>query len=157
MVRGACGPRRLGWARRAYDASAALAGKSHWRGELGHADPDDVSAYPREGSKAFLSGEPPIATNRRRGPAIRRGGSAYLVADGHVPAVLRAKTKKALARCPKTARRQLGLIRVLVGDIGAAADLLSKAAGLGWSSEDHPGHVLFPLFAVLLVNGHRGR
>ena len=28
-----------------------------------------------------------------------------------------------------------------------------RPPGLGWSSEDHPGHVLFPLFALLLVNG----
>jgi hypothetical protein len=40
-----------------------------------------------------------------------------------------------------------------MGDLQAAADLLSKAPGLGWSSEDHPGHVLFPVFAVLLANG----
>lgn len=66
---------------------------------------------------------------------------------------MRAKAKKALARCPKTAGRQLGLLRVLVGDLRAAADLLSKAPGLGWSSEDHPGHMVFPLFAVLLANG----
>lgn len=86
--------------------------------------------------------------------AARRIGHAdpvrWLVADGHVPTVLRAKAKKALARCPRPGR-QLGLLRVLVGDIGA--DLLSKAAGLGWSGEDHPGHVLFPSFAVLLANG----
>ena len=38
---------------------------------------------------------------------------------------------EALARCPKNGGRQLGL---------------------GWSSDDHPGHVLFPSFAVLLAN-----
>lgn len=65
---------------------------------------------------------------------------------------MRAKAKKALTRCPKTAGRQLGLLRVLVGDVDAAADLLSQAPGLGWSSEAHPGHMLFPLFAVLLAN-----
>jgi hypothetical protein len=53
---------------------------------------------------------------------------------------------------PKTAGRQLGLLRVLTGDIGAAADLLSRAPGLGWSSDEHPGHVLFPSFAVLLAH-----
>ena len=41
---------------------------------------------------------------------------------------------------------------MLVGDLSAAADLLSKAPGLGWSSDDHPGHVVFPLLAVLLAN-----
>lgn len=40
-----------------------------------------------------------------------------------------------------------------MGDLPAAADLLSKAPGLGWSSEDHPGHLVFPLLAVLLANG----
>jgi hypothetical protein len=29
--------------------------------------------------------------------------------------------------------------------------LLSQAPGLGWSSEEHPGHVLFPSFALLLA------
>lgn len=29
----------------------------------------------------------------------------------------------------------------------AAGNLLERAPGLGWSSADHPGHVLFPLFA----------
>ena len=41
--------------------------------------------------------------------------------------------------------------------VRAAADLLSKAPGLGWSSDDHPGHVLFPSFAVLLANRTSGR
>ena len=57
-----------------------------------------------------------------------------------------------MSRCPKTAGRQLGLLRLLAGDISAAADLLSRAPGLGWSSDEHPGHVLFPSFALLLAN-----
>ena len=65
---------------------------------------------------------------------------------------MRTRAKKGLARCPRTAGRQLGLLRLLMGDLRAAADLLSKAPGLGWSSDDHPGHVLFPSFAVLLAN-----
>lgn len=81
----------------------------------------------------------------------------WLTSGGHTFATLRSKAKKALTRCPKNAGRQLELLRVLVGDLGAAADLLSKAPGLGWSSEDHPGHLAFPLFAVLLANGTTGR
>lgn len=77
----------------------------------------------------------------------------WLVADGGAARVFRSKAKKIVARCPRTGGRQLGLLHVLLGDLRAAADLLSKAPGLGWSSEDHPGHVLFPLFALLLVNG----
>ncbi len=35
----------------------------------------------------------------------------------------------------------------------AAAKLLAKAPGLGWSSEDHPGPLLFPAFAGFLADG----
>lgn len=130
---------------RAYDAAATLVGKSHWRG-------------------ALLDGAALAAQQLRRADGPRRLESAWrgaptlprllrwIASDGHTVATVRAKAKKALARCPKTAGRQLGLLRVLVGDVDAAADLLSQAPGLGWSSEAHPGHVLFPLFAVLLAN-----
>jgi hypothetical protein len=37
--------------------------------------------------------------------------------------------------------------------LDAAAKLLAEAPGLGWSSADHPGHVLFPVFAILLADG----
>ena len=68
------------------------------------------------------------------------------------PRVLRVKARKIVSRCPKTAGRQLGLLRLLAGDIRAAADLLSQAPGLGWSSDDeHPGHAMFPSFALLLA------
>jgi len=131
---------------RAYDASAVLAGKSHWRGDL----LDGAALAAQQLGRSDVPKR--LEAAWRSAPTLTRL-VRWLVADGHVPTVLRAKAKKALARCPRTAGRQLGLIRVFVGDIGAAADLLSKAAGLGWSSEDHPGHVLFPLFAVLLANG----
>lgn len=129
----------------AYDAAATLVAKSHWRGvlldgaalaaqQLGRAD------VPRR-LEAAWRGAPTL-------PRLLR----WIASDGHTVATLRAKAKKALTRCPKTAGRQVGLLHVLVGDLGAAADLLSKAPGLGWSSEDHPGHLVFPLFAVLLAN-----
>jgi len=57
-----------------------------------------------------------------------------------------------LVRCPKTATRQIGLLRVLVGDVTGAAAVLAKSPGLGWSNPDHPGHTLFPLLAMLLSN-----
>jgi hypothetical protein len=47
---------------------------------------------------------------------------------------------------------KLGLLRLLAGDISAAANLLSQAPGLGWSSDEHPGHALFPSFALLLAH-----
>ncbi|MFQ5766806.1 MAG: hypothetical protein ACE5ID_02335 [Acidobacteriota bacterium] len=42
------------------------------------------------------------------------------------------------------------LLHVLDGDPTAAAKLLAAAPGLGWSDPDHPGPLLFPLFAWLL-------
>ncbi|MBY0495116.1 MAG: hypothetical protein K2Y23_12970 [Cyanobacteria bacterium] len=50
------------------------------------------------------------------------------------------------------AARQIGLLRVLVGDVSGAAAVLSKCPGLGWSNPDHPGHTMFPLLAMLLSN-----
>jgi hypothetical protein len=43
------------------------------------------------------------------------------------------------------------LLHFVTGNIHAAAKLLANAPGLGWSSEDHPGHLLFPAFAGLLA------
>ena len=57
-----------------------------------------------------------------------------------------------MARCPKKAARQIGLLRVLVGDVTGAAAVLASSPGLGWSDPDHPGHTLFPLLAMLLSN-----
>ena len=56
----------------------------------------------------------------------------------------------------ETATRQIGLLRVLVGDITGAAAVLATSPGLGWSNPDHPGHTLFPLLALLLSNGTLG-
>ena len=131
---------------RAYDAAATLVGKSHWRGQL--LDGSALAAQqlgrtdvPRR-LEAAWRGAPTL-------PRLLR----WIAADGHTVATVRAKAKKALPRCPKAAGRQLGLLRVLVGDLDAAADALTKAPGLGWSSEDHPGHLVFPLLAVLLATG----
>jgi hypothetical protein len=128
----------------AYEASAALVGKSHWRGEL-------------------LDGAALAAQQLKQSDVAERRGAAWhaaptlprllrwLVTESRAPTDLRPKARKIVSRCPKTAGRQLGLLRLLAGDIRAAADLLSQAPGLGWSSEEHPGHVLFPSFALLLA------
>jgi hypothetical protein len=64
--------------------------------------------------------------------------------------VLHERVDEALLNCPKKAKRQRALLHVLDGDLAAAAKLLAAAPGLGWSSGDHPGHFLFPLFVSLL-------
>jgi tetratricopeptide (TPR) repeat protein len=63
---------------------------------------------------------------------------------------LRTRAAEALGACPAQAHRQRAVLHVLQGDFDAAAKLLAAAPGLGWSSGEHPGHVLFPLFLTLL-------
>jgi hypothetical protein len=63
---------------------------------------------------------------------------------------LEKRVTEALGACPQQAARQRSLLHVLAGDFEPAAKLLATAPGLGWSSDEHPGHLLFPLFARLL-------
>lgn len=65
-------------------------------------------------------------------------------------ATLKKRSSKALEACPDRAHRQRALLHVLLGELVAAAELLGAAPGLGWSSAEHPGHVLFPLLQELL-------
>jgi tetratricopeptide (TPR) repeat protein len=65
-------------------------------------------------------------------------------------ATLRKRVEEALEACPKQAASQRALLHVLSHDFASAAKLLASAPGLGWSNGEHPGHLLFPLFARLL-------
>jgi len=64
--------------------------------------------------------------------------------------VLLGRVSEALADVPKHSHRQRALLHVLAENFTEAAKLLGSAKGLGWSSGDHPGHLLFPLFVSLL-------
>ncbi|MCA9630224.1 MAG: hypothetical protein KC766_21285 [Myxococcales bacterium] len=64
--------------------------------------------------------------------------------------VLLGRVSEALADVPERAYRQRALLCVLDGNFTEAARFLGSAKGLGWSSGDHPGHLLFPLFVSLL-------
>ena len=77
----------------------------------------------------------------------------WLVADEAPGASIRARAAAALDANPTKSKRLLAFLQALVGDIPAAAKALKSAPGLGWSSEDHPGHLLFPACAWLLTNG----
>jgi hypothetical protein len=61
-----------------------------------------------------------------------------------------SRAREALQSCAKKAHRQRALLHVVAGDLEAAAKLLAAAPGLGWSDDDHPGHLLFLLFEKLL-------
>lgn len=63
---------------------------------------------------------------------------------------LRKRATEALEACPKRAARQRAFLHLLRGELEPSAKLLSAAPGLGWSDGEHPGHLLFPLFALLL-------
>jgi hypothetical protein len=134
---------------RAYDATAKLVGRSHWRGEL----LDGAALAAQELGLADLTRHLEAAWHAA--PTLTRL-LRWLVVDGHSLQPIRSKATRALARCPKTAARQIGLLHILLGEVSMAAALLSKAPGLGWSDPDHPGHTVFPLLALLLSNGTIG-
>ena len=62
--------------------------------------------------------------------------------------VVRAEV--ALEAVPSGAARQRALLHLLRGELRDAATLLADAPGLGWSGAEHPGHLLFPVFAGVL-------
>ena len=135
---------------RAYDAAAALVGRSHWRGHLLDGAALAAQQLGRPDRSRRLEAAWRAAPTQTR--LLR-----WLVADGHSSAAVRTKARKAAALCPRKAGRQIGLLRVLLGDVTAAAALLSKAPGLGWSDPEHPGHVVFPLLALLFSEGTSGK
>jgi len=130
----------------AYDVAAEHAGASHWQGHFldGAALAARELARPDAGTRleAAWRGAPSLVRLQR-----------WLGAGNPAGMPLDQRARAAVGRCPRTAGRQLGLLHLLTGKVGAAARLLAKAPGLGWSSEEHPGHVLFPAFAGLLAPG----
>jgi hypothetical protein len=134
---------------KASDAAARLVRQSHWRGEL----LDRAALAAQELGRPDLSKR--LEAAWRAAPTMIRL-LRWLAVDGDEHERIRARAAGALARCPKTAARQIGVLRVLVGDVTGAAAVLAKSPGLGWSNPDHPGHTLFPLLAMLLSSGTIG-
>lgn len=62
---------------------------------------------------------------------------------------IRKRAGLALEECPNRARCQRTFLHLLQGDVEQAARLLAEAPGLGWSGDEHPGHLLFSLFQTL--------
>lgn len=84
----------------------------------------------------------------RAGPTMARLRRWLGTAGGK--AALRKCAAVALEACPKGAARQRAFLHLLRGDFEESAELLASAPGLGWSHGEHPGHLLFSLFARLL-------
>jgi hypothetical protein len=133
---------------RAYGGATKLVGESHWRA-------------------TFRDGAALAAQQLGRRDCAKRIEAAWLGAPTLLrllrwlgagspsTATLVKRARNTIHRCPGKAGRELGLLQVLIGEVQSAAALLARAPGLGWSSEDHPGHVLFPVFASLLAEGTR--
>lgn len=101
--------------------------RSYWRGEL-----LDGAALAAQELGRLDSGKRLEAASRAA-PTMSRL-LRWLAVDGDEYERIRSKAARALARCPKTSTRQIGLLRVLVGDITGAAAVLAKSPGLGWSN-----------------------
>jgi hypothetical protein len=80
----------------------------------------------------------------------------WLVADDANAALIRKRAAVALDASRTKSSRLLGFMHLLVGEIPAAAKALRSAPGLGWSSDEHPGHLLFPALAWMLAGPPNG-
>ena len=134
---------------RAAEAAVRLVRQSHWRGRL----LDGAALAAQELCRSDLTKR--LEAAWKAAPTMARL-LRWLAAGDARGESLRNRAARALACCPKAPARQLGLLRVLLDDIPGAAALLASAPGLGWSNPDHPGHTIFPLFAMLLSNGTIG-
>ncbi|WP_147444641.1 hypothetical protein [Corallococcus sp. CA053C] len=134
---------------RAYETSAALVTSEGWRGGFLDGAALAAQVLGRKDAhtklKAAWLGEPSLTRLLR-----------WLFAGEPTSATLRKRAASALKASPTKAPRLVGFLNVLVGDIESAAQRLARAPGLGWSSSDHPGHLLFPVFAWLLGGAPTG-
>lgn len=77
----------------------------------------------------------------------------WLVADSATAATIRKRAAATIDASPTRSKRLHAFLDVIVGDVPSAAKALKSAPGLGWSSDDHPGHLLFAVFAWLVGDG----
>jgi hypothetical protein len=139
------------WSRalHAYEKAAKLVTSASWLGE-------------------FLDGAALAAQQLGRADTPKRFESAWqsapslvrllrwLGADTPSSATLKKRALSALRQCPTKSARLIGILHLMAGEIEPAAKQLATAPGLGWSSEDHPGHLLFPAFVWLLDGAPNG-
>ena len=91
---------------KACDAAARMVRQSHWRGEL----LDGAALAAQELGRSDLSRR--LEAAWRAAPTMTRL-LRWLAVDGDEHERIRSKAARSLARCPKTATRQIGLLRVL--------------------------------------------
>ncbi|MEQ8763638.1 MAG: hypothetical protein RL885_06915 [Planctomycetota bacterium] len=109
----------------------------------------------------FLDGAALAAQELRRGDLPRRLEEAWRKAPSLVRlqrwlgssknrAQIRERIAEALDACLKQSHCQRALLLFLAEDFESAAQLLASATGLGWSEQEHPGHLAFALFTSSL-------
>ncbi|MBY0276115.1 hypothetical protein K2Z84_12285 [Candidatus Binatia bacterium] len=133
----------------AYEECAALVKAHHARGEL----LDGAALAARELGRKDLPEK--LEAAWLAAPSLVRL-ARWLAAGTPSAAIMRRRAAVAVDTSPTKSPRILGLLRLITGDVKAAATLLSKAPGLGWSRDEHPGHLLFPAFAWLLGGAPAG-
>jgi hypothetical protein len=130
----------------AYEEAATIVTSPVWRGDFLDGAALAAKRLEHERASAKLEaawlGAPSLARLLR-----------WLLADDASRALVRKRAKQAIEACPKDAARLRGLLHMLLGERELAARALASAPGLGWSSDDHPGHVAFPSFAWVLGEG----
>lgn len=143
---------------------SALTGEGDWKTLL--AAFEEAAGLVDHNPGEFLDGAALAARELGRKDFPHRLGSAWRAAPtmlrlrrwlGTSPtaSVLKKRAVEALADCPPKARRQRGLLHLLLADFESAAHLLASAPGLGWSDSEHPGHLLFPVFCHLCGGDNR--
>ncbi len=138
-------------AQRAFTTAAAHAGTDTiWRGEF----LDGAALAAQEVAAKPMAG---VLEAAWRGAPCAARLAGWLGADGPSPTTIRKRARAALRGRPRPAGRQLALLHIVTGRLRAAAARLTRAPGLGWSAEDHPGHVTFPAVATLLAASGRRR
>ncbi|NOK08239.1 hypothetical protein [Corallococcus exercitus] len=134
---------------RAYETGAALVTCVGWRGGFLDGAALAAQVLGRKDAhtklKAAWLGAPSLTRLLR-----------WLLAGEPTSATFRKRAASALKASPTKAPRLVGFLEVLVGDLESAARRLARAPGIGWSSSDHPGHLLFPVFAWLLGGTPKG-
>lgn len=118
---------------KACDAAARLVRQSHWRGEL----VDGAAVAAQDLGRPDLSKRLEVAW--RAAPTLTRL-LRWLVSDSHELKPIRTKTTRALARGPKTAARQIWLLRVLVGEVTGDATALSNSRASAGRTLTIPAH-----------------
>lgn len=128
---------------RAYEEAAQLVSSPAWRGDF-----LDGAALAAE-RLGLQDRTERLEVAFRQAPSLVRM-LRWLTSDEPGTEALRKRASSMLADEPPKSAPLRGVLHLIAADLPAAAAVLTKAPGLGWSDPEHPGHQLFGAFATLL-------